>query len=76
MLVFRRWKERLRKGGYGCVSSIILWIKFKFSRAEICVVMGYDPNEGDGEKRDRFWNEMERTLDSVGNGYGLCIWEI
>ena len=26
------------------------------------------PNEG-----DRFWNDMERTPDSVGNGYRLCI---
>ena len=32
--------------------------------------MGYGPN-GDGEERNRFWNDMERTLDSVGNGYRL-----
>ena len=35
--------------------------------------MGYGPNEGDGEERDRFWNDMNRTLDSIGNGYRLCI---
>ena len=35
-----------------CVSSRILWIKFKFSRVKICVVVGYGPNEGDGEERD------------------------
>ena len=35
--------------------------------------MKYGPNEGDGEARDRFWNDMERTLDNVGNGYRLCI---
>ena len=35
--------------------------------------MGYSPDEGDGEERDRFWNDMNRTLDNVGNGYRLCI---
>ena len=39
---------------YGCVSSRILWIKFKFSRVKVCVVVRYGPNEGDGEERDRF----------------------
>ena len=27
---------------FGCVSSIILWIKFKFSRVKVCVVVGTD----------------------------------
>ena len=34
---------------------------------------GVQPNEGDGEERDRFWNDIDRTLDSLGNGYRLCI---
>ena len=34
--------------------------------------MGYGPNE-EGEERDRFWNDMDRTLHSVGNGYRLYI---
>ena len=34
--------------------------------------MGYGPNE-DGEERDRFWNDMDRILDRVWNGYRLCI---
>ena len=34
---------------------------------------GYGPNEGDGEERDRFWNDIGKTLDSVWNGYRLCI---
>ena len=59
----------------GCVSSKILWIIFKFSRVKICVVAGYGPNE-DGEERDRFWNNMDRTLGKIGSGYRLCIWEI
>ena len=35
------------------------------------MVVGYGPNEGDGE--ERFWNDMDRNLDSVGNGYRFCI---
>ena len=35
---------------FGCVSSRILWIKFRFSRVKFCVVVGYDPNEGNGEE--------------------------
>ena len=31
---------------FGCVSSRILWIKFKFSKVKICVVVWYGPNEG------------------------------
>ena len=54
---------------FGCVSSRILWTEFKFSRIKVCVVVGYDPNEGEGEERDRFWNDMDRILDSVGNGF-------
>ena len=48
---------------FGYASSRILWIKFKFSRVKVCVVVGYGPNEGDSEERDRFWNDMDRTLD-------------
>ncbi|MCQ7056741.1 hypothetical protein, partial [Clostridioides difficile] len=40
---------------YGCVSSRILWIKFRFSRVKVCVVVGYGPSEGDVEERDIFW---------------------
>ena len=35
---------------FGCVSSRNLWIKFRFSRVKVCVVVGYRPNE-DGEER-------------------------
>ena len=30
---------------FGCVSSRILWIKFKSSRVKVCGVVGYDPQE-------------------------------
>ena len=29
--------------GFRCVSSRILWIKFRFSRVKVCVVVGYGP---------------------------------
>ena len=45
---------------FGCVSSTILWIKFKISRVKVCVVVGYGPKDDD-EGRDRFWNDMDRT---------------
>ena len=38
----------------------------------MCVVVGYGQNE-EGEERYRFWNGMDRTMDSVGNGYRLFI---
>ena len=58
---------------HGCASPRILWIKFTFSRVKICVVVVYGPNQSKVEERDRFWNDMDRTLDSVENGYRLCI---
>ena len=57
----------------GCVSSRILWNKFKFSRVKVCVVVGYGHNEGIDEERERFGNGMGRTVDIVGNGYRLCV---
>ena len=39
----------------------------------VCEVVGYGPNEGDGEEKDRFWKEMDRIVDRVRNGYRLCI---
>ena len=65
------WQSAVVK--FACVSSRILWIKFQFSRVNVCVVVGYGPNEGGGGERDRFWNDIDRTLDSIGNGFRLCI---
>ena len=45
----------------------------KFSRVKVCVLVDYGPNERDGEERDRFWSDMDTTLNNVGNGYRLCI---
>ena len=49
------------------VSSRILWIKFKFSRVNVCVVVGYGPNEGDGE--EGLWIASGMDIDCV-------FWEI
>ena len=35
-------------------------------------MVGYSTNEGTGEEREMFWNDMERTMDTLGNGYRLC----
>ena len=37
---------------FGCFGSRILWIKLKFSRVKVCVVVRYGPNEGNGEERE------------------------
>ena len=58
---------------FGCVSSRILRIKFKFARVKVSVVVWYDPIEGIGEERERFWNNVDRTKDTIGNGYRLCV---
>ena len=35
--------------------------------------MGYGPNEGYGEEKERFWNSLDRVVDRVDNGYRLCV---
>ena len=47
---------------FGCVSSRIIWVK-------VCVVVGCGPTEGDCEEKERFWNDLDRVVDRVGNGY-------
>ena len=37
------------------------------------MVVGYAPNKRNGEERKRFWNDMVRTEDRVGNEYRLCV---
>ena len=48
---------------FGSASSRILWIKFRFSRVKICLVVGYGPNEGNGEEKEMFWNVLDRIVD-------------
>ena len=59
---------------YGCVSSRFLWIKFKFSRVKVCVVVWYGPNKGDGEEKDEMtwtglWITSRMDID-------FAFWEI
>ena len=35
--------------------------------------VGYSPNEGYGEERERFWNDLDRVADRVGNRYKLSV---
>ena len=65
--MFNRWKKA-REGvaillrdvwhtsliDFGCVSSRILWVKYKFLRVKVRVVVRYGRNEGDGEEREKF----------------------
>ena len=37
------------------------------------MVVGYGPSEGIGEERERIWNDIDRTMDRIGNGYRLCL---
>ena len=56
------------------VSSRILRVKFKISRVKVFVVVGYGPSEeGKGEERERFGNDLDKTVDRVGNGYRSCM---
>ena len=50
---------------FGCISSRILWIKFKFSRW-----WGTGPMK---EMVKKGTNDMDRILDRVGNSHRLCI---
>ena len=61
--------------GFGCVSCRILWVKFKFSMVKVCMVMVYGP-EGEFRERERFWNDLQRVVHSVGNGYRLCVLDL
>ena len=64
---------------FGCISSRIPRIKFNFSSVKVCVVVGYSPNEGDDEERDRFWNNLDRLMDRVDNvlmyGSETMLWK-
>ena len=48
---------------FGYVISRILFIKFKFSRNKVFVVVEYGHNEEDSEERERFCNDLGRIVD-------------
>ena len=37
-----------------------------FSRAKVCVVVGYGPNERNGEEKERFRNDLNRVVGRGG----------
>ena len=45
--------------------------KFTFSRTKVNVVIVNDPIEGNVEEREKFWNDLDRIMDRVGNGCRL-----
>ena len=55
---------------FECISYRILGIKFKFSGAKVCVIVGV--NEGD-EEMERFWKDLDRVLDSLSYDYIIYI---
>ena len=55
---------------YECINSRILWINFKFGKVKAYIVAAYD-NKG----KLRFWSDLDRVLDKVGNEYVLCKME-
>ena len=60
--------------GYGCVSSRMLWVKFKFARVKLCVVAVYGPcNDRKECEKDKFWNDLRNVMNKVGNGYRLLV---
>ena len=61
---------------FGCVSFRILSIKFKFLQIKVCMVVGFNPNEGDDEERlgsgmtcTGFWIALGMDID-------CAFWEI
>ena len=37
------------------------------------MVVGYSPDERNGEEKEGFWNDLDRNVDRVGNVYRLCM---
>ena len=48
---------------YGFVKSKILCINLKFSKVKVYLVVGYDSTEGNGEERERLWNNLDTVVD-------------
>ena len=59
--------------GFKYVSYRVLWVKFKFRRVKVSMVAVYGPVEEEIEERERFWNDLDRVVYRLGNGYRLCM---
>ena len=40
---------------------------------KVCVVVLHGFIEGDVERREKFWNNLNISNDRVGKGYRLCV---
>ena len=65
MLRYMRHVRAVRRIGRG--------LSDHYLKVKVCVVVGYGPSEGDDDEKERFWSDMDRTVDSVRNGYRLCL---
>ena len=56
--------------GFGWVSSRTLWLKFKFSKVKVCMVIlvVYNSTDGNVEEREVFWKDLDRVIGGVGKG--------
>ena len=61
---------------YGCVSSGILWIKLKFSRVKVYVVVGYGPNKVKVKKEIGFGMTWIILWITLGMDIDCAFWEI
>ena len=61
---------------FRCINFRTIWIQFKFSRPKVFVMVVYGPTEEKVEERERFWNDLDKVVDKVRNGYRLCVLEI
>ena len=66
VLMSNKWHSAVI--GFGCVSSRILQVKFKFSMVKVCMVVVYDLTQG-----ERLLNDLDRVVNRKGNGYRLCV---
>ena len=61
---------------FGCVSSKVIWVKFKFSLVKICVVVKNSSTEEAIKEMKSFLNYLDRVVDRLCNEYRLCMIEI
>jgi len=59
---------------YKCICSRVMWVKFKFDRVKVCLVVAYGPvNDRSDEEKVRFWNDLGRAMNEIGNGYRVIV---
>lgn len=60
--------------GYECVNSRLLWVKLRFKKVKLCIVVAYGPcNDRSVREKDKFWRDLEKVMNAVGNGYRLLV---